>query len=125
MKIDELVQKMKSREIKDGTVMKMYYEGSIPHFVMCCGNHIDYYDKVNKKREKSIEQYIFFSDKYTFEPTEKELEEIEIQENRIVRYDKDTFIESMFNHFYDMDLEVRKKLNEAIKEIKKLKKEGK
>lgn len=56
---------------------------------------------------------------------DKEIEEILIQANREVRYRKDKFIEGLLNHFYEMDLEVREKLNEIIKEVNKIKKEGK
>lgn len=56
---------------------------------------------------------------------DKKIEEILIQSNRKVTYRKDKFIEGMLDHFYDLDLEVREKLNELIREINKLKKEGK
>lgn len=56
---------------------------------------------------------------------EKEIEEILIQANRKVTYRKDKFIEGMLDHFYNMDLEVRNKLNEVIRKLNKIEKEGK
>lgn len=45
------------------------------------------------------------------------IDNISIQTNRKITGMKDRFVERMLNHFYDMDLEVREKMNEIIKVV--------
>lgn len=119
----ELLRMIKNGEIKekqrftDGLLKLEYFDKTIKICRFSSDGTYDYY-------ESDYEIADLISHKFTL-LEEKELEEIGIQKNRTVRYEKDRFIESMLNHFYDMDLEVRKKLNEAIKEIKRIEKEGK
>lgn len=46
----------------------------------------------------------------------KKIEEISIQENRTVKY-KDKFLETLLNHFYDLDLGTRTKINELVERV--------
>lgn len=138
MKGYEILSKVLNNELKPKTIIMTkheieYFDDSKDYDFYLVENDkmIHRCNKEGKLGEKFQDRFLNYKvlqkdfEIYKVIEEEKELEEIEIQENRKVRYDKDKFIESMFNHFYDMDLEVRKKLNDAIKEIKRIKKEGK
>lgn len=62
----------------------------------------------------------FINDEVEIIEDKPKIDNILIQKNREVTGMKDSFVEGMLNHFYDMDLEVREKMNEIIKVVNEL-----
>ena len=91
--------------------LENYYrtDGNTPLFESIFDTYNDYY---------ALQEKVIISEE---NENWEDIDNISIQENRNVTYPKDSFIQSMFNHFYDLDLEVREKINKLISNQKYLK----